>query len=557
MKDCAKPLRFGIMCNGTIFSAWQAGCIEDILSLDGVILDLLIIDAQRNQKNWRNTIMKITSRLDRSLFYIYMKLFLGQNSKSLKKIDLTGRIKNIPRIECSVTKKGKYSEYFSEDDIRVIKSYNLDFILRFGFGIIRGEILNSARYGIWSFHHNDEEKYRGGPPCFWEIYNNDAIYGAVLQKINEKLDAGIILKKGYYKMNKISYKSNIDAILLKTAKWPSCVIRDIQNNNAYYLNNFPSPTNAGIYSIPKNHHMILYFFKWVHNNMQFFFDGILKAPFWNIGYIDKPIHTLFDNGFDQDIQWFPFVENVRFLADPFGIYKNGEYFIFCEEFEYKKFLGDISLFKFDGSQWTKGVKIINNSNIHMSYPFSFEHEKESYFIPETHQAREITLYRAVEFPEKWEKTAVIRDNIAAVDSTVIYYNGRWWLFYTDLDWGYDDNLFIMYSDQLSGPWKPHAKNPVKIDIRSSRCAGTPFIHDGNLYRPAMDVSVAKKFQVVLNKIIELTPEKFLEEKVGTLSPNAESLYSDGFHTVSSIGNKTFIDGVKYKFIWDYINQKLS
>ena len=37
------------------------------------------------------------------------------------------------------------------------------FMLRVGFNIIRGEILNVPKYGVWSFHHDDEVKYRGGP----------------------------------------------------------------------------------------------------------------------------------------------------------------------------------------------------------------------------------------------------------------------------------------------------------------------------------------------------------------------------------------------------------
>ena len=72
----------------------------------------------------------------------------------------------IAAIEVGPEKKGKYAELFLEEDIEKIKSKNLDFIIRFGFGILKGEILNAARWGIWSFHHGDEQKFRGGPPGF-------------------------------------------------------------------------------------------------------------------------------------------------------------------------------------------------------------------------------------------------------------------------------------------------------------------------------------------------------------------------------------------------------
>ena len=50
------------------------------------------------------------------------------------------------------------------------------------------------------------------------------------------------------------------------------------------------------------------------------------------------------------------------------------------------------------------------------------------------------------------------------------------------------DLHIWWSDDLFGQWRPHAANPVKIDARSARPAGTPFVHAGTLYRPAQDCS---------------------------------------------------------------------
>ena len=62
-------------------------------------------------------------------------------------------------LKCDVKKKGKYRDYFSEK-LQSIKKRNLDFFLRFGLNIITGEILEIPKYGIWSFHHGDERKYR-------------------------------------------------------------------------------------------------------------------------------------------------------------------------------------------------------------------------------------------------------------------------------------------------------------------------------------------------------------------------------------------------------------
>ncbi len=99
---------------------------------------------------------------------------------------------------------------------------------------------------------------------------------------------------------------------------------------------------------------------------------------------------------------------------------------------------------------------------------------------------------------------------------------------------------IWYADDLLGPWRPHDGNPVKTDVRSSRSAGTPFAHEGHLYRPTQDCSRTYGARVVLNRVNKLTPEEFVEEAVREISPIAP--YSDGVHTLSSCGEMTLIDG---------------
>src|SRR5690606_18407971 len=142
-------------------------------------------------------------------------------------VDASAYFKGVPVITCSTILKGKFSQYFKEEDIKLIKERKLDFILRFGFNIIRGEILQAASYGVWSFHHDDPLKYRGGPPGFWEIYNHDYANGAILQRLTDTLDSGIVLKKGYFKTRLYSYQKNIESLYSGSADWPALVCKDI------------------------------------------------------------------------------------------------------------------------------------------------------------------------------------------------------------------------------------------------------------------------------------------------------------------------------------------
>lgn len=67
-----------------------------------------------------------------------------------------------------------------------------DVVVRYGFGLIRGEILTATEYGVLSFHPADIRQYRGlGAPQAW-LDGRDRI-GLTLQRLNENVDGGEIV----------------------------------------------------------------------------------------------------------------------------------------------------------------------------------------------------------------------------------------------------------------------------------------------------------------------------------------------------------------------------
>ena len=74
-------------------------------------------------------------------------------------LDQQNIFRDVPQLTPTITLRGKSSQIFDAKSVATIASYNLDFILRFGFNIIRGEILEVPRYGVWSFHHDDEKNF--------------------------------------------------------------------------------------------------------------------------------------------------------------------------------------------------------------------------------------------------------------------------------------------------------------------------------------------------------------------------------------------------------------
>ena len=85
---------------------------------------------------------------------------------------------------------------FVDAELDKIRDREIDLVIRLGgHGIYRGEILSVAPYGLISIHHGDNRKYRGGPPGFWEIMNDDPVCGFIVQRLTDVLDHGEILAR--------------------------------------------------------------------------------------------------------------------------------------------------------------------------------------------------------------------------------------------------------------------------------------------------------------------------------------------------------------------------
>ena len=539
-----KPkLKFGIMCDNTTFSAWEAACIKKILEIKYAEPALLIINAE--QQNLKQKIKKMLI-IKHSLFNFYNHFLVNPSSEAHKKVNMNLKFLNTSKIRCRVVKRGKFSEYFNDEDIKIIREYNLDFILRFGFNIIRGEILKVPKYGVWSFHHGDEQKYRGSPPCFWEIYNNDAVSGVILQKLTDKLDGGIILQKGYFSTINYSYGKSRDLVFFGAAEWPAKVCMEIINNSADYLKNMPSNSSAQVYKRPTNSKMIIYFIKLIRNKLKKLENYLFKHENWNLGIVNAPINKFLDKNFKPKINWLPINKRFLFKADPFGIKDGQEITILFENYDYKNAKGAISFIKIKNNK-IREIKEVMNEKFHMSYPYLIKHKRNIYCVPETSEANNVYLYQAIEFPNKWEKVKTIIENISLIDPTIFKYNNYWWLLSTRSGKYPNTKLYIWYAKDLLGSWTQHPSNPVKVDIQSSRPAGTPFIYQNQLYRPAQDCSLEYGKGVVINKITELTPQRFKEEIFAKVEPDKNSSFKDGLHTLSSLGEITIVDGKRYVF----------
>jgi hypothetical protein len=522
------------MVAGTVLPAWQARTLELLGEVPGVEPALLIVDARaRPSGNPRERARRLV-RSEAPLWKAYNDGWVARRAAASRPVDCHDRLGGLPRLECTVTKRGKWTELFTDADVDAIESHDLDFVLRFAFGIIRGRVLGAARYGVWSFHHDDEQVVRGGPPCFWEVFDGHPVSGVILQRLTERLDAGVVLQRGAVRTVGSSYARNTDAVHFAGASFPAKTCREVLAGHTASLDAAPAASDAPVRRNPTNRQMLTF----LRRQAGTYLAGQVRSTFfrdqWNVGMVDAPITRFLEPGPTPAPRWFAEPGNADvYHADPFGVPGHDD--VLVEAFDQVTQEGTISTAAGGGAP-------VLDVGVHASYPYLVEDGGAVYCLPEVARSRAVRLFRARCFPREWDDLGPIVDGVAAVDPTVVRHGDRWWLFFTDREVDANAVLHVWHAPALLGPWAPHATNPVKTDARSARPAGTPFVHDGRLYRPAQDCSETYGGAVVLNEVVELTPTRFEERVVATVPPFAGSRYPAGCHTLSAVGDRTLVDG---------------
>lgn len=195
-----------------------------------------------------------------------------------------------------------------------------------------------------------------------------------------------------------------------------------------------------------------------------------------------------------------------FVADPFIVREGDAWWMFLEVLDAETDKGVISLARSsDGLHW-EYQQIVHAEPFHLSYPCVFKSAGNYYMVPETYEAGAVRLYRAIEFPTRWEFVSTLIDR-PYVDPTVFEHDGSWWMFASHGS----EMLRLLYADDPAGPWKEHPLSPVIIaDPDISRPGGRVLAVGDKLYRFTQDTAPTYGNQVRAFEITELTRTTYSE-----------------------------------------------
>lgn len=222
----------------------------------------------------------------------------------------------------------------------------------------------------------------------------------------------------------------------------------------------------------------------------------------------------------------------KFYADPFLYKYEGITYIFFEDYDYKK--GVISYVALDQDGAISESRLALELPTHLSFPFIFSDNGTIYMMPETYGYKSVSLYRAVDFPNKWERERVLIRGERFSDPIIFKYNGYYWLFAAI----HQDRLQIYYAKDLNSRFLPHPIN--RRHIRGRNAGPIYFIND-RLIRPTMDCSKSYGRSMILKEILTLTTCDFIERPIVTIEPTwAPGLI--GTHTYCQTDDYVVYDG---------------
>lgn len=271
---------------------------------------------------------------------------------------------------------------------------------------------------------------------------------------------------------------------------------------------------------------------------------------WNIGFVERSIEDiLLSDDTIIEVKWLKHNFKDRFFADPFiASIDNKTIKVLVEDYPFYDKKGMISLLTIDRTTFElQDRRVILKQPFHMSYPFIQRNEDGSikWVAPEASKSGKLYRYSMDKYTNSLVEQKLLLDK-PALDSTIIKYNNKYWLFCTMRGIDSNSKLYIYYSYLPEGPWIPHPQNPVVDNSSMSRPAGNFVNIDNNIFRVIQKCDLHYGEAINISKIDVLNELEFKETFIKELRAQNDQ-YSECFHTINSFDNICVVDALRTDF----------
>jgi hypothetical protein len=275
---------------------------------------------------------------------------------------------------------------------------------------------------------------------------------------------------------------------------------------------------------------------------------------WMIGLVEQPIGNALRWSELPTVRWIAPFDKNRYLSDAFP-WPGSNDTLMCENYDLVTHKGMLAAVKID----VNGIAVEMNLPFplpgQLSFPFLFMRGGIVYVMPESSASGRLEIFRWQEHDGTWVSHSLVFKDKRVADAVLFEEDGLFWISYTDLESGSNDNLNLVYSSRLSGPWRLHRDNPVQQGREKSRNGGAVFEVEGRLYRPAQDCSEIDGGAIRIMEILACTPLEYKEREITRILPSSTA-YPDGFHSLAEWGDMCLVDGMRLVFSPRYLLGKM-
>lgn len=253
---------------------------------------------------------------------------------------------------------------------------------------------------------------------------------------------------------------------------------------------------------------------------------------------NESFHTKYPNAF----KWF---------ADPFPVHYEGNDYLFVEIMDYHNVYGQIAVAKIKNNKIYK-FKTIISEPFHMSFPNVFQFHGCLYMIPETCQAKQVRLYKCIEFPYRWELDRILLEDIKLVDHALYISDNHIIMISYDIS-NMENKRAVIYSIDLEN-MNIKQINPEGY-ISQERAAGTVFLVDNELYRAVQDCTNCYGDYIKIYKIDRIDENRIEEQFIKEIHAD-EVLFSEnrGIEHIHTLNVSETYEVIDFRYRKIYINK---
>lgn len=504
---------------------WVIQLIEQVANLEEVSIVYFILNGRPvNFLNKESIATKIYKLFDNKLFN-FSSLNHQSSFKSFPKIEV---------ININLAKRG--FNYLLEEDLTILKNKSLDYIVSLDNQYLEYKI-GLANYGLLQFLPKVNEdltyvlignvlqqKQLSTISLIWSD-NNQIVK---LQDITTKTDR--------YSAKRTAVKLFCRKSEVLRKKLTGKINTSDKELAEYKQEKIEKKTGISLFNI------VIVVFRLLTDKIR---DALFETH-WDIRLSQN--YTLQNLGSTTEKSTLLQNPNNSFWADPFLIEKEGNNYVFFEEYPYKTRKGILSCVKVDSEFNVEKYWTIMEKDYHLSFPFLMREQGELLMIPETCNSESIDLYKCVSFPDKWKFQFSLLQGIKAADSIIEKIDNIYWLFTcvsNSEELEVFEDLYLFYADEVEGEWIPHPMNPIKTDIQCSRPAGALVEYNSEYYRPVQNGAGGYGHAINFYKIRELNTLNYEEEKVELdLYPYLKT--QTGIHTYNESNSAQVFDVKSYR-----------